>query len=273
MKGYYKLDNKILTFDVISDIDLIRFNHYIMKKENLQRVQSNELKNGSFYMTVRTVADDLKISNAKAQKIIKQFLEYGIIKAEKLSKSNNQASIYSYSVISESYFKTHSKTDESIDNSVIEWDLKETDYETSEKECFKSSCSCCEDKYIAKEDEKVSLIKKYGFELTDAQINLISTLDKDRLIEALNLSIAQGGKSFSYIYKVYSNNEKPKTNNISNTKNDKKNTNNKQNKNMKNKPIYMCSTKVKINDKLVDTNDLTEEEFEKLLIEKQNSRR
>lgn len=272
MIRYYKTDNKILTFNVNSDVDLIRFNHYIMQKENLQRLREGELNKGSFFLSVRTVASDLNISNSKAQKIIKQFVNLGIIKVEYISKTNTKASIYAYRAASETHLNTHNETDEK--NGITRREdrvgryIKETDFGTSKKEDLKSSCSCIKEKDEILEDEKVLIVKQYGFNITNEQAKLIATLEKTRLTEALNITVAQGGKSFSYMYKVYLNN--PKTEG-SNRNNIKKN-NNKLNKNMRNKPIYMCSTKVEINGKYTDTNDLTEEEFEKLIMEKQQAK-
>ena len=55
MIGYYKLNNTILKLDVNKDVDLIRFNHYVMQKENYQRLKG-ELTKGYFYISARTVA-------------------------------------------------------------------------------------------------------------------------------------------------------------------------------------------------------------------------
>lgn len=287
MVAYYKINNKVLDFDVNKDVDLIRFNHYIMQKENFERLKG-ELNKGEFYMSARTVSSDLKISLSKAQRTIKKFIDLGVIVVKKLSKTNTQASVYFYSSISETEIGTDFKTDNET-NKVSKFNAlkgskatnvnteSETDFGTSKKELLKiSSCSCLEEPHKNLEDERVSLVKSYGFKVTQAQEKLIEKLDKDRLLEAIEFSVAQEGKSFSYIYKVYLNNKKAPTTAIvdalgSSTKSSTK-TNVKKSiadTKRKDKPIYMCSTTVEVDGKLVDTDTLSDDAFNRLVEEKQ----
>lgn len=76
--GYYKLNNEVLGFDVTKNVNEILFNHYIIKKENLQRLKMN-LPRGQFYLTINIVSIDLNITVAIARGLIKKFSELGII--------------------------------------------------------------------------------------------------------------------------------------------------------------------------------------------------
>ena len=93
--GFYQLNAEVLKFRVDKDAEKILFNHYIMQKENLQRL-SDELPRGHFKLSSRSVADDLAISTMKANRLIKEFEELGIIKPIFKSKSKKEPSIYCY---------------------------------------------------------------------------------------------------------------------------------------------------------------------------------
>ncbi|MGL6107655.1 hypothetical protein [Romboutsia sp.] len=301
MISYYKLNNKVLEFDVNKDVDLIRLNHYLMQKENLQRLKG-ELGKGQLYLSTRNISKDLNISLAKAQRMIKKFIELEIIKPISLSKSSTQASVYFYLSISEtvndtvfdaenktvklSKINTHSKGSDTVVET-----KNETVFDTSKKELLKiSCCSCLEEPHLNLEneivegafqqkldleDERVALVKSYGFKVSNVQEKMIQTLDKDRLLQAIEITVAQEGKSFSYIYKVYLNNKKaPTTGIVDASSSNAQSTKTKIKKSIakksrKDKSIYMCSTKVEFEGKIVDTEDLSESEFERLIEEKQ----
>lgn len=131
--------------DVIKDKEKILFNHYLMQKENLQRLKG-DLPKGQFYLTIRNVSEDLDITFAKAQRIIKRFEEKGIIGIIKLGGKNKTPSIYSYNSI----FKTDTDSDtmnntdsdtvkSSISNSLNEIidTVGDTHNDTSKKELLK----------------------------------------------------------------------------------------------------------------------------------------
>ena len=92
-----RLDTRILEFDPVKDAHKAQFGWYIMKTEYYQR-GTNELELGHFELSVRTVADDLGISRTKANRLIKEFEELGIIKPISKSNSGHQRSIYCYVV-------------------------------------------------------------------------------------------------------------------------------------------------------------------------------
>ena len=95
-KSFYKQDIQVLKFDIVKDIDLIRFDHYIKQKENFQRIKE-ELPIGQFYMTIRNVSLDLDITFNKSQRIIKKFEDLNIIRCVFKSKNNKKdLSIYEY---------------------------------------------------------------------------------------------------------------------------------------------------------------------------------
>ena len=114
-QGFYKLNNKILKFNISKNKEEILFNHYIMlQKENIQRIK-NELPKGQFYLTIRTVCNDLEVTYGKVRHLIDTFEKLDIITLVKAGGKNRTPSIYLY-------------------NSFINND---TDYNTSKKEILK----------------------------------------------------------------------------------------------------------------------------------------
>lgn len=91
---------------------------WLSRIENKQRV-TKELPRGQFYMSQRDVADKLKISQAKVNKILKMLREEGVITPLKLSKSRHQPSIYKMECISEINQKIDQNS-ESVNESVNE---------------------------------------------------------------------------------------------------------------------------------------------------------
>ena len=94
--GYIKTNINAMKFDCVKDKDKIIFNHYIMRRENLNRIQ-NKLPMGQFNMSISSVSKDLDISRSKAQRLINEFLEKNIIKLiSKGSVKLKDSSIYEY---------------------------------------------------------------------------------------------------------------------------------------------------------------------------------
>jgi hypothetical protein len=77
-EGFYKLNNEVLKFDLNKDLGKIRFNHYICRKENLQR-SNGKLPRGQFYMTINGISNDLQVTFAEARGLIRKFIKIGII--------------------------------------------------------------------------------------------------------------------------------------------------------------------------------------------------
>ncbi|HBG4654504.1 TPA: hypothetical protein ACXDU7_003622 [Clostridioides difficile] len=268
MISYYKLDSKSLAFDVNKDIDLIRFNHYLMQKENIQRLKGN-LKRGYLELSSKVISDDMRIDLNKAKRLVKKFLQLGIIKPINISKRKGIASVYSYSTVMAEYEpncepnikpvnEPHNEPKQ-ISNSngfkVInephnEPNVKpvnEPNCEPSKIESLNiSPCCCLEEPHkdlenrIVKgayqqkmnlEDERTVLVKEYGISITMSQKKLVETMDKDVLKESIEITVAQEGKSFSYLYKVYkgllSNKKAPVSNDNKDSKTYKKSPNNK----------------------------------------------
>lgn len=308
METYYKLNNKALAFDVNKEVDIIRFNHYLMQKQNLQRLKGN-LKRGCLEISSKIISDDMKIDINKAKRLVKKFLELGIIKAISISTKKGVASVYQYcTVASESEPNYRSKIElqyepkkindikgykevNELDNEPNIETISEPNCEPSKKELLKISCSSCLEEphknldgeeiqglyqqKINLEDERVSLVKSYEFNVTQAQGKLIEKLDKDRLLRVIEITVEQEGKSFSYIYKVYLNNKKAPTGGIVNDPSSNAQTSTKTNvkksitnNSRKNKPIYMCKPMVNVDGKLVDTDNLDEDAFNRLVEEK-----
>ncbi len=95
--GFYPTNTEVLKFDVNKDLEEIKFNHYIMRKENYQRLK-NTLPKGQFYLAINSVKLDLNVSRSKAQRLIDKFVELGIIENIYKPKQgdNTKPSIYRY---------------------------------------------------------------------------------------------------------------------------------------------------------------------------------
>ncbi|EIS9525805.1 hypothetical protein L0775_003792 [Clostridioides difficile] len=268
MISYYKLDSKSLVFDVNKDIDLIRFNHYLMQKENIQRLKGN-LKRGYLELSSKVISDDMRIDLNKAKRLVKKFLQLGIIKPINISKRKGIASVYSYSTIMAEYepncepnikpvSEPHNEPKQISNSNGFNVAnephnepnaklVNEPNCEPSKIESLNISPCCCleephkdlknrivEGAYQQKmnlEDERTLLVKEYGISITMSQKKLVETMDKDVLKESIEITVAQEGKSFSYLYKVYkgllSNKKAPVSNDNKDSKTYKKSPNNK----------------------------------------------
>ena len=120
ISNFYKINNAILKnnpFKGLSD-DLkkemfknkdildIHFNHWIMARENAQRL-SGTLEKGMFFMTNKVVQLEFNLTRMNVRTLIKRFVDKGIIVPIKISKIKGESSIYAYTcVYSESRDKT-----------------------------------------------------------------------------------------------------------------------------------------------------------------------
>lgn len=136
--GFYQLSNTILSKFTCKDVDAIRFNHYIMRKENAQRLK-HDLPRGQFYLTVRTASNDLNLSFAKAQRLIRKFVELEIIDAIfKGSQSSKKPSIYQYNAVVISYILNDTEFDTERTNNTNDLEgFTDTLSDTSKKEYIK----------------------------------------------------------------------------------------------------------------------------------------
>lgn len=149
--GFYKLNSVVLGFDIASDINKIRFNHYIMRKENIQRLQGT-LPRGQFYMTVRRTATDLQLSISTISRLVREFSDLGVIRLVSKGAKGKMHSIYSYisSEISEDLFDSTSENlfdgDETIDfnyDSVENYEFNNLEYaygNIENKGCIDKDC-------------------------------------------------------------------------------------------------------------------------------------
>ena len=106
--NFYQINNKVLLLNPCyeKDIDYIRFNHYVMRKENLQR-KKEELDRGLFKFSYISAINDLKISRRKLQRIVKWFEDNRIIECIEKSKARDNASVYAYTAV---YYDSKSDT-------------------------------------------------------------------------------------------------------------------------------------------------------------------
>ena len=171
-QGFYKLNNKILKFNISKNKEEILFNHYIMQKENIQRIK-NELPKGQFYLTIRTVCNDLEVTYGKARHLINTFEKLDIITLVKAGGKNRTPSIYLY-------------------NSFINND---TDYNTFEKEILKRNIknnNISKDIYVS---NNIDTIKERWNSLNISRIVSI----KGNRLKLLNARIKEYGLGSIYI--------------------------------------------------------------------------
>ncbi len=93
--SFYQLNSAVLYFNERSDVNRIRFNHYVMRKENIQRLKGT-LPRGQFMMTVRKAASDLDVSISTISRLVNEFIDLGILRLIRRGVKGNCCSVYSY---------------------------------------------------------------------------------------------------------------------------------------------------------------------------------
>ncbi len=93
--SFYQLNSAVLYFNEKRDINRIRFNHYVMRKENIQRLKGT-LPRGQFMMTVRKAASDLDVSISTISRLVNEFIDLGILRLISRGVKGNSCSVYSY---------------------------------------------------------------------------------------------------------------------------------------------------------------------------------
>ena len=111
--NFYQINNEILKLDPYNekDIEKIQFNHYLCRKENLQRVKG-ELDRGLFKLSYTTIIADTGLSRRKAQRFIQWFIDKGIIECIKKSQVKGEESIFAYTSV---YYLENEKSDTNND--------------------------------------------------------------------------------------------------------------------------------------------------------------
>lgn len=116
---FHKMNKYILQFDTNTSYQKIRFNHYIMRKVNLNNMKS-ELPTGHFKISMRSAASDLDISVSTVYNLLKSFEVLNIIRLIRKGGKDHSYSIYKY-ITDEENQKTVLKT-------VIKNDIKTVQY-------------------------------------------------------------------------------------------------------------------------------------------------
>ncbi|MCQ7012355.1 conserved phage C-terminal domain-containing protein, partial [Clostridioides difficile] len=93
--SFYQLNSAVLYFNEKRDVNRIRFNHYVMRKENIQRLKGT-LPRGQFMMTVRKAASDLDVSISTISRLVNEFIDLGILRLISRGVKGNCCSVYSY---------------------------------------------------------------------------------------------------------------------------------------------------------------------------------
>lgn len=111
--NFYQINNEILKLDPYNEKDLekIQFNHYLCRKENLQRTRG-ELDRGLFKLSYTTIIADTGLSRRKAQRFIQWFVDKGIIECIKKSQVKGEESIFAYTSV---YYLENKKSDTNND--------------------------------------------------------------------------------------------------------------------------------------------------------------
>ena len=111
--NFYQINNEILKLDPYNDKDIekIQFNHYLCRKENLQRTKG-ELDRGLFKLSYTTIIGDTGLSRRKVQRFIQWFIDKGIIECIKKSQVKGEESIFAYTSV---YYLENEKSDTNCD--------------------------------------------------------------------------------------------------------------------------------------------------------------
>ena len=149
--NFYQINNEILKLNPYNkkDLELIQFNHYLCRKENLQR-NKGELTRGLFKLSYTTLEADTGLSRNKLQRIIKWFEDNNIIKPIHKSRARDKESIYCYTsvyydeknstvfntennTVNNTVFSSNSNVSNSMSNTVFNT-VNNTVFNTSKKE-------------------------------------------------------------------------------------------------------------------------------------------
>ena len=115
--NFYQTNNEVLKWDPNDEKDflLIRFNHWISKKENFQRTK-NTLDRGLFELSYSVIERDFNISNKQARNLVKRFIDLGIIELIEKGNSKNSKSIFAYTSV---YYEDKKGIVEGIDKGIV----------------------------------------------------------------------------------------------------------------------------------------------------------
>ncbi|WP_052356456.1 transcriptional repressor [[Clostridium] dakarense] len=116
---FHKMNKHILQFDPNINYQKVKFNHYVMRKVNLNNMKG-ELPNGQFKISMRSAASDLDISVSTVYNLLKSFEVLNIVKLIRKGGKDHSYSIYKY-ITDEENQKTVVKT-------VIKNDIKTVQY-------------------------------------------------------------------------------------------------------------------------------------------------
>lgn len=176
--GFYPISNELLKLDIdYTSLDLgkkknqnlldVMFNHYVMKKENISRIQG-ELKTGHLELSTRAITKDFNITLKVASELVNRFIDRGILTLIHKSTKKGQASVYAYSTVinldinsvqKETNLETNLETDFSsvFNGSRIQKETNlETDLETSKKENIKTKS-----KKLCKKESYKDIINRF----------------------------------------------------------------------------------------------------------------
>lgn len=203
-RPYIRLDLDIVKMEMKNEKIEASFGRYIAYKENLQRINKvSPLPRGQFYITARNICKDLGLSSTReANRLIKLYESYGIIRPIFKSKSRKEPSVYFYVVVetvNKMDNETNSETNEADKNENLDKKIEtinetdnETNLETSKKEILKGNIKNNRYQTLAKDDE-TKIINK----LSEKYPRWLIT-EKIKEIEKLNLTQIESFKKLEH---------------------------------------------------------------------------
>lgn len=246
--NFYPIDNEILknSLDGAETIDYknypnllhILFNYWVMKKENYTRLE-NHLNRGEFELSIRVVAKDFGITKYRAEKLIKEFVQYDLIKPIKKGSDKDKKSIYFNCIFSDSVSDSNQTVNETvnhsningleIDNRTVVQTVNQTVNQNSKKELIKknykkeiysASSEALWKLYPHKKNKAKAMLKipklisEYGYEQIEQCIKrYIEYVESERKNGFSNLNFQGGDRFFGSTYVDYLDEnyqEKPK---------------------------------------------------------------
>ena len=227
--NFYQTNNKIMSLNPYNkkDLELIQFNHYLCRKENLQRMKSG-LERDLFKLSYTTIIQDTGLSRSKVQRLIKWFEDNNIIKCIEKSNVKGKESIYAY--ISVYCSKNDTNIDTDIDTNlysnfngskvVSDTDI-DTDFNTSKKENLKSNIYSISYLAFTKifnlwNSKSIIKHKKITDNMVKAYEKALSAYTDDDIVEAIENYKKILDSNFYYDYKFTLENFLKQSNGIGN---------------------------------------------------------
>ena len=202
--NFYQTNNEILKLDPYNEKDLekIKFNHYLSRKENGQRVKGG-LDRGLFKLSYTTIIEDTGLSRCKSQRLMKWFIDNGIIECIKKSEIKGKESVFAYTSV---YYLENEKsnTDFNTDtntNSNTSKKEKEKEYK-KENNIYRSSSLAFTKIFDTWNDKEIVKHKMISDTMIKSYENISNTYSDSEIVEAIeNYSNCLNDEKFYFTHK------------------------------------------------------------------------